>query len=170
MASRLQADISCSPISGKCVYVIRKVWIGTILGLSCTKFGSELCTYNPRIVWEPSHPLPMLCTCTFNILHVYVGFCTLVGEWHITILQDLKWAKETFLSRKKVGSNVSLLLIQGDNHLSIKTSLLHLYYRCSSALLGRSIFDHNFSIVLFLVRPHFAKFLAYCTFLIDTMQ
>ena len=47
------------------VYVMHKVRIWTILGLSCAKFGSELCAGNPRIVLVLTHALLILYSCTF---------------------------------------------------------------------------------------------------------
>ena len=32
------------------IYVMRKVWIRTILGFYCANLGSKLCAVNPRIV------------------------------------------------------------------------------------------------------------------------
>ena len=88
---------------------MRKVRIGTILRLSCAKFRSEHCAGNPWIVQQLAHALQMLCTCTFNRFacvcwFVYVG-------WRMAHREtSKKWTKETFLSGKKVGSKVSLLL------------------------------------------------------------
>ena len=45
------------------MYVMRKVQIGTILGLSCTNAGSVLCVGNPRIGQLLAHAL-LMPTCT----------------------------------------------------------------------------------------------------------
>ena len=60
------------PLKGSCcyicflhVYVMHKLQIGTIWGLSCSNLGSELCTDNQQIGHILAHAL-------FPVCHVYV--------------------------------------------------------------------------------------------------
>ena len=100
------------------ICVMRKVRIGTILGLPRAKFGYELCAGNPRIVRGLPHALPTLCTCAFNLLHVCVqSFARVRLLWMMfgngALWRFEKSTKETFLSGKEVRSKV-LMRSQGE--------------------------------------------------------
>ena len=66
----------------------------------------------------------MLCTCTFNLLHVYVGLCILIGEWRIASETFEKWTKNVPIWKESQKEGI-VIIKQGDDRLSIKTPLLH---------------------------------------------
>ena len=73
---------------------MRKVWIGTIQGLSCVNPRSELCTDNLWIGHILAHAL-------FPVWHVYANW-TMVHHCCWAADENPFW--ESFLSTKKVGS------------------------------------------------------------------
>ena len=105
------------------IYVMHKVRIGTILELSCAKFGSELCAGNPRIV-QSSPTYYQCCAHACSIFCMCMLVCVCWSRMaHCETFE--KWKRETFLSRKKSQKQGIIITKQGDDRLSFKMTLLH---------------------------------------------
>ena len=95
-----------------------------------------------------------MCTCTLVCI-CWLENCTSSDVWEVDEGNLPIW--------KESWKQAIVIIKQGDDRLSIKTSLLHLSSLCSIyiLLLAWLTFDHNFSAVVFLVRPLLQSFL--CT-------
>ena len=80
------------------IYVLCKVWVGTIWGLSCANLGSELCATNPRIV--------QVCTSTL-LHHSHITPCIhIYADWTMAYCKAFEKWRKNFTSTKNVGNKL----------------------------------------------------------------